>query len=229
MTDPHTYSADNFMTLLPHVLDDDARMHALAYAISKALEVHLDEIRAATIYTRIDELPESLLDLLANDYKIDWYDFDFPIEAKRNLIKTNYYVHRHLGTYGAVLTAVRAIYPDSAVEEWFDYGGQAYHFRIALESAFPVIPFSTAALLTAVYRYKSLRSHLDGIVFRCLTKISIANRTGYAHYWGRIAGTWPQRARQGMVSDGALEVNTSHSGALAYSSRLCGTAPGGLF
>lgn len=225
----HGYTVDNILSLLPRVLAEDNRMAALATAIARALLKHLNELEAEKIYTRIDDLPEAVLDILAYDFKIDWYDYDFPIEAKRNLIKSNYYVHRHLGTVGAVREAVQGIYPNSAVEEWFDYGGDAYHFRIALESALPVIPFSTEALLTAVYRYKSLRSHLDDIIFRCSTIVGICVSTGYVHYWGRICGTYPARAVQGDIHVADLEVNTASSGGLAYSARLCGTVPGGIF
>lgn len=225
----HGYTAANFLAQLPKVLANDSRMNALATAIANALVTHLGDLEEEKIYTRIDELPEDVLDILAHDFKIDWYDYDYPIAAKRNLIKTNYYVHRHLGTVGAVQEAVQAIYPNSAVEEWFDYSGSPYHFRLALESALPVIPFSVEALLTAVYRYKSLRSHLDEIIFRCTLIVGISVKTGYVPYWGRITGTYPARAVQGDMHLAELEVNTTTTDSLTYGVRMCGTVPGGLF
>jgi len=224
----HGYTAENFLSLLPHVLAEDPRMNALATAIAKALITHLDDLQKEEIYNRIDELPEGVLDILANDFKIDWYNFDYPIDAKRNLVKTNYYVHRHLGTYGSVLTAVRAIYPKSVVEEWFNYDAEPYHFRIALESALPIIPFSTESLLTAVYRYKSLRSHLDGIIFRCSVHVGIKVKTGYVLYWGRITGTWPQRARQGEIYYAEIDVITDNLG-VVYDNPHTGEINAGTF
>ncbi len=225
--DNYGYTAENFLSQLPLVLADDRRIYALSTAIANALAARLSELREAEIYTRIDELPEGVLDILAYDFKVDWYDYDYTVEAKRNLIKTNYFVHRRLGTCGAVLTAVQAIYPRSGIEEWFDYGGQPYHFRLALESASPVIPFATDSLLMAVDRYKSLRSHLDGIVFRCSVAVGFSIRQGHVHYWGRIAGTSPQRARQGEIMPGNIEVSPSANG-ITYGTRLCGTTPGGF-
>ena len=262
----HGYTEANFLMQLPKVLAEDERMYALATAIARALMTHLADLRDEEIYTRIDELPEALLDILAYDFKIDWYDYDYPVEAKRNLFKTNYYVHRHLGTVGAVKEAICALYPRSGILEWFDYEGNPYHFIVALESGFPVIPVSNTDVLKAVYTYKSLRSHLDAIVYRTTTIVGIGLSTGYVHYWGRICGTYPDRARlgeilaaliqlgthpegvvyanpntgeidagtfparavQGMILTGDLEVNTSSTDALAYSARLCGTAPGGI-
>ena len=223
----HGYTADNFMAQLPRVLAEDIRMNALARAITNALMTHLAEIKEAEIYTRIDELPEAVLDILASDFKIDWYDFDYSIEAKRNLVKTNYYVHRHLGTAGAVKEAIQALYPNSDVEEWFDYEGQPYHFRVALESGTPIIPISNTAILKAVYTYKSLRSYLDAIVYRTTVNVGIRLSCGWAAYWGRITGTFPARAVQGAIVPGDISASASGEG-LAYSARLCGTAPGGL-
>ena len=223
----HGYSVANILNQLPRVLAEDKRMAALATAIARALMAHLEEIPFAEIYTRIDELPEAVLDILAYDFKIDWYDYNYPIEAKRNLIKTNYYVHRHLGTIGAVKEAIRSIYPNSEVEEWFDYNGQPFFFRVALNSSAPIIPVSTADILKAVRIYKSTRSHLEAIVYLTTVVIGIAITTGYVKYWSRLCGTYPDRAVQGEIVSGNIVASTSNGG-IVYSTRMCGTTPGGL-
>ena len=261
----HGYTEDNLLSQLPKVLADDPRMKALATAIAKALMTHLNELPEEEIYTRIDELPEAVLDVLAYDFKIDWYNYDYPVEAKRNLFKTNYYVHRHLGTVGAVKEAICSIYPRSDVVEWFSYDGEPYYFIVALESGYPVIPVSNTDVLKAVYTYKSLRSHLEAIVYRTTVNVGIGLTTGYVLYWGRITGTYPERARlgeiltamiqlgthpegvvyanpntgeieagtfparavQGAIVPGEISASASGEG-LAYSARLCGTAPGGI-
>ena len=117
----HGYSVANILDQLPRVLAEDRRMAALATAIARALMTHLEETPLAEIYTRIDELPEAVLDILAYDFKIDWYDYNYPVEAKRNLIKTNYYVHRHLGTIGA-----------SGQNQFFPTLGTTYHVAFVL-------------------------------------------------------------------------------------------------
>ena len=70
----HGYTAANFLAQLPKVLANDSRMNALAAAIANALVTHLGDLEEEKIYTRIDELPEDVLDILAHDFKIDWYD-----------------------------------------------------------------------------------------------------------------------------------------------------------
>ena len=54
--------------------DFTATMQALASSISGVLAARPVEIDLLRIYTQIDSLPEGLLDILAYDFKIDWYD-----------------------------------------------------------------------------------------------------------------------------------------------------------
>jgi phage tail P2-like protein len=83
----------------------------------------VNEIDSLRIYTRIDELPEDLLDILAYDFKVDWYDYGYPISVKRDLIKNSVKVHMMMGTKFAVETGIRSLYPNSELEEWFDMAG----------------------------------------------------------------------------------------------------------
>lgn len=228
MSDLYGYSADNFMGQLPAVLYDSRNTFALAEVIAKALESQIGKLPLAVIYSRIDELPEELLDILARDFSIDWYNYDYPVEAKRNLIKTNYYVHKHLGTRGAVKSAVVSVYPHSDVEEWFQYDGEPYHFRIVLESGWPIVPISNTEVLREVYLYKSMRSHLDGIIYRSSQNLSVKCSYGWMTYWGRICGTFPERARLGSIERTTVRVETNTRGTV-YENPQTGEIQTGTF
>jgi len=114
------------------------------------------------IYARIDELPEELLDILAYDMHVEWYQEDQPLEVKRALIKGSVQVHMTKGTPAAVEAAVGAVFPGSRVEEWFEYGGRPYFFRITVGIG---SRGSITEALRIVDRTKNLRSWIDGIVF----------------------------------------------------------------
>ena len=61
-------------------------------------ERHQREMEAAElihIYTQIDSQPEEILDVLAVQFKVDWYDSNYPLEAKRSIIKTALEVRRY--------------------------------------------------------------------------------------------------------------------------------------
>ena len=119
----HGLTADNMMQQFPIALQKDPKTVALGQAIAKVMESRQDEIDSLRIYTRIDELPEWLLDILARDFAVDWYDRSYTLEEKRKTIKDSFYVHRHRGTKAAVERAISAIYPNPKVLEWFEYGG----------------------------------------------------------------------------------------------------------
>ena len=74
------------------------------------LKKELKVIERIHVYTAIDSLPEDLLDVLAVQFKVDWYRDDYPVETKRRVIKTAMEVRRYCGTEWAVKQAISAIY-----------------------------------------------------------------------------------------------------------------------
>ena len=69
------YSID-FTQIFPTALQHDPKMIALAKGFAaEALKVsgHLNDV---LIYSRFDELPEALVDILAYAVHVDWYDYE---------------------------------------------------------------------------------------------------------------------------------------------------------
>lgn len=130
MNDSDRLTVDSFLGSLPEVLQLDENCCALARSIGGKLVKLVEDAEEIRIYSSIDTLPEQLLDALAEDLKIDWWRSDASIADKRDLIKTCWYVHRHLGTRSAIETAVKSFLGEGKVEEWFEYDGQPHHFRI---------------------------------------------------------------------------------------------------
>lgn len=162
MNDTDIYTIDYTRTL-PPVLQNDEKMMAAAQAIAQELQKSARKIRNNIIYARIDELPENILDLLAYDMHIDWYDYDYPVTAKQELIKTGIKVHRKLGTKYAVETAIRAIYPESRVIEWFEYGGEPFYFKVVLNAGNNNIKIDMDDMVKKINIYKRLTAHLESI------------------------------------------------------------------
>lgn len=166
MNNEDFYSAD-FTNSLPPALKNDPDMMALAQTISAQLRATAAEIRKNIIYARIDELDEATLDVLAYDLHVDWYDYSYPIEVKRRTIRDSIQVHRRLGTKYAVEKALGAVYPGTKVEEWFEYGGDPYKFRVVIGATEAGITADRqAAVLDRVRFYKNLRSHLEAISYQ---------------------------------------------------------------
>ena len=229
MNNAHGITPENLLNTLPEILRSDDNINALASAIAQVLSARDDEIRGLSIYPRIDELPADLLDILAHDFKVDWYWYNYPVEIKRALIKSSFNVHRRLGTRGAIEDALRSLYQGIGVEEWFEYGGEPYYFRIVLDVNESSSDISHDEIVRAINIYKSLRSRLedDAIFYRTRTTIAIKTSCGYAQYSTRLCGTYPNRATQGVIDSGALAVDADIDGT-AYSVKMCGTALGSI-
>lgn len=162
----HGITAENLLASLPEALRNDPSMYALASSVSDVLAKRVKEIQDVEIYARIDELPSSLLDILAHDFKVDWWDANYTVEEKRRTLKESWRVHRILGTKAAVVTAISAIYPDAQVLEWWEYGGKPFHFRLLLDNEHEKIdPEKHRRVLVRVAYYKNLRSILDGVEY----------------------------------------------------------------
>ena len=171
---------ENLLQTLPSVLANDAGMQPLGETASTVLAALWNNIDLPTIYSRIDELPESLLDILAKDFKVDWYNYDHPVETKRAVIKDSFFVHKHLGTVGAVKRALSDVWPSFSLEEWFHYGGEPYHFRVAIADK----DFTVAKREQAI-RYinlvKNVRSWLDDIYAQVIGDIVIVETSGWCY------------------------------------------------
>jgi phage tail P2-like protein len=166
MSDARGITQENLLSTFPDVLRKDESLFALATVAAKALAARPAEIELLRIYPRIDELPEELLDILAYDFKVDWWDANYSLEEKRQTLKDSWGVHRKLGTKAAVERAISAIYKDTKVSEWFDYGGAPNHFKLQIDATYEHVgPVKHQRVLGRVAYYKNLRSVLDNVEY----------------------------------------------------------------
>lgn len=167
MNDPHGLTQENMLRALPDVLKLDQRILALATAAAALLERQNEDINRIHIYACIDQLPEELLDILAWDFKVDWWDGNYTLEEKRKTLKESWHVHRTMGTKAAVLRAICAIYPDTKILEWWEYDGDPYHFKLLINSTFEDVDQNKhQRVMERVDYYKPLRSVMDEIEYR---------------------------------------------------------------
>lgn len=215
---------DSMMRVLPSVLRNAPSMLPLGQTAATFLELTAGSTELDAIYNKIDELPESLLDLLADDFGVIWYDADQNLETKRRVIKESFYVHRHLGTTGAVRKALSAIWPDSTIEEWFEYDGDPYMFMVILEADASGNPIVIGNIFNTIRTYKSVRSHLEtGMpIVRVTFGIVIVTDSFNHKYHSDSCGTKPRWSTHGDRDDGGLCVGAD-SLSSTYRARPCGT------
>ena len=153
------------------------------------------------VYTDIDNADEELLDILAIQRKVDWYDQGYPIETKRRIIKTALQIRRFYGTDWATETALQSVYPGSKILQWYDYDGTPGHFKVECDISESQEQPKWQEIYRIVDIYKRETAHLDDVTFLVSAK---AQTVGYAaaKYTGSITrvtvniedAVWPRTA-----------------------------------
>ena len=221
-------SKDNLMRVLPAPLSKDSGMAQLGETAATALAALWQKVGIPNLYAHIDELPEAVLDILARDFKVDWYDYNYSLRTKRALIKSAIYVHKHMGTVSAVEQALSDVWPPSSVEEWFQYGGAPYHFRIILEAQSDEKPINVDSALSVVHFYKPVRSHLQNNLPIVRVTFGIEIQTGRTchKYSVRAAGTRPRWATHGNKMGETLNIESAATSAKYHAPATGQTAAG---
>ena len=120
----------NITDILPEVFSKKPEVQALGYAVNKAMQRLMGYCKNIGIYNSIDTLPERVLDLLAIEFNTQYYEDTLDIKIKRELIRNTFVWYTRTGTPAAVTEVVEAIFGNGEIEEWFQYGGEPYHFKV---------------------------------------------------------------------------------------------------
>ena len=155
----------SLLDILPPNLLADKKINAAARALDDELQKITAATRNALLLPRLDELSEEVIDLLAWQWHVDFYEpIGMDIETKRKLIKNSIAWHRIKGTPAAVEQVVSAVFDTSHVQEWFEYGGKPYHFKVITEDV-TTDPNVLARMRRAINAAKNTRSWLETIEF----------------------------------------------------------------
>lgn len=112
-----------------------------------------------------DDCPAHLLPYLAAAWSVDEWDPEWSESTKRRVIRESPDIHRVKGTKGAIRRAVEALGMGALIEEWFDYGGAPYSFRMSVRLEATAVWTSRQAgtLWRTALNTKNVRSWLEKI------------------------------------------------------------------
>lgn len=165
----------------PNLLADETVRKA-----ASAIDIELNKIADLTnecyLINNLEILPENIIDMLGWQWHVDYYDNTLPLQNKRRLVKESIRVHKTKGTAWAVENVVKSILGNSNIEEWYEYEGEPYHFRIICNKN-TVGNISGSKVIEAINSVKNVRSHLDEVrtVISHKDEESINNYTGAIH------------------------------------------------
>lgn len=162
--------------IMPSNLLNDNNVKEAASAIDKELQVTAEEIKYCLLLSRLSELNNETVDALAWQFHVDFYDDSLPIDIKRNLVRKSIDWHRRKGTPYAVQEVVSAILKGAQIQENWEYGGEAYHFKVSLITGPMANSDTITRLVKAINQTKNTRSWLDGVEFTRCADLNIVLR-----------------------------------------------------
>lgn len=152
--------------LLPASIAADTTVKNISLSVETILQTVAGQTAAVLLLPHLDELPEAVIDELAWQYHVDTYSADFAIDVKRQLIRQSIAWHHKKGTPAAVTDMLSTIYASAQLEEFWEYGGEPYHFRVTVGEDRTDSAQTIDDAIRVIKLSKNVRSWLDGIKFR---------------------------------------------------------------
>lgn len=152
--------------LLPSSIATDTTVKNISLCTEKLLQDVAGQTAVLLLLPHLDELPENIIDELAWEYHVDTYNADFDVAVKRELVRQSIAWHRKKGTPAAVTEMLSTIYASAQLEEFWEYGGEPYHFRVTVGEDRSDSAQTIDDAIRVIKLSKNVRSWLDGIKFR---------------------------------------------------------------
>lgn len=152
---------------MPDNLLKDEKVMNLCLSLQKSLNKMLDWSEKINYTTNIDLLDDEILEHLLWEKHISWKEgvgLATTRQQKINLIKNAVELHRIKGTPAAIELVFQLVNVDCKLEEWFEYGGNPYHFKLKLRITDKGLTEETIKILEMmVMEYKNVRSYLESL------------------------------------------------------------------
>lgn len=217
---------------LPKTLAEQPWVQALAEASRKMRRRVMAYADRTRLFCDIDEASEEALDALAVELQTPLYKNDYPLTAKRQIVKNSMLYYIRSGTRGAVEELLADIYQGAEVEEWFAYGGKPNYFRVAIDisrTTVPVAEMAPAELESWLYSVKRASSALESLSYMIRHAITIGCKVEAflqsPPECGTLeCGTYPEASTLGWSAGAWLQI-AGRADAYLVSPPECGTVP----
>lgn len=153
--------------LLPEWLRKDGAAIGLGKGTDEVVKAIYARAKLLSRWDKIDSLDDKTLDEMAYELNITWYDSTAPISTKREIIKKSDLVYSKLGTKYAIEQIISSYFGTGVLEEWYEYGGEPYHFKVLSDNP-ALVNENYELFLKLLNISKRSSAHLDAIII-CLT------------------------------------------------------------
>lgn len=157
----------NLLEIVPPNLQKDPSVCSSAKALDQELQLVLKSTQEALHLPRINELPESVVDLLAWQWHVEFYEpLGLMLNRKRDLVRQSIVWHRYKGTPAVVEDVVKAAYGNCKLTEWYEYGGNPGTFKVAVTLEDESTDKNRwKNVISAINSVKNTRSWMEEILF----------------------------------------------------------------
>lgn len=153
------------LDILPYNLAQRPNVKAVMQAFDEKLDEMNQEIVNVVLLARLDELESHLVDELAWQYHVDYYDNTLPIDVRRNLVRNSIGWHEIKGTPEAVEQVINTVIGGAQLMEWWEYDAAPYWFKVSGITGPTPAPDKFYKLSNMINAAKNLRSWCHGIEF----------------------------------------------------------------
>ena len=173
----------------------------------------------------IDELPESVLDVLAVELRTPYYVDSLSIEAKREIIKKSFLWASRAGTVSAVEELIQTVFGEGEVVEWPDFSEEPREpgtFDIVTSGQ--LTPDAATFFARVVKRVKNVRSHIRRILIERHEKMQMYTAAGSVseptcpvlnHHQMDASGSLTESAASAIVSAPSTAITNHPQGRTA--------------
>ncbi len=161
-------------------MQQDKTTQALCAALTPQLQELVNKLVLCLLLSKVDDLPEAILDELAYELHVEWYDATAAIEIKRALVKNSDKVHLYRGTPYAVEQVVQDYFGDGYMEAWHEYGSTYPHFRVVTSNS-AVTGEDATRFANAIEKVKQGVAKLESVVISMQAEMNV--------YFGNVIQT----------------------------------------
>lgn len=122
----------DFAKLLPAFMAEQVDDIALADAIGPLLDARSNRVEQMRIWGQTDGMDDAVMDAIASALHISWWKLDWDVDTKREMLAKAEEIRLGTGTKWSLEFVLQRWFsdPELRVEEWWEYGGSRYTFRI---------------------------------------------------------------------------------------------------
>lgn len=160
-----TINEISLLDILPSSIRDDEKV----IAVAKSLDVELQKLSLQTKLPlhlpRLNELDHDVLNELAWQYDAIFFEPEnMTLEVKRQIVANSIKQWRTVGTPYAVRQMLDNFAKGTQIQEWFEYGGEPYHFKLLLKELRD-LDDNGETIMRLINSTKNVRSWIDAFDF----------------------------------------------------------------